>query len=89
MPEKSRRVKQSSAVVGNGLEQRAREPHSTQKQGAQLLLPAGERHLEALRLVTHEWLVPRLVEEFLRERGIQSQIHLKGAIDKQELHTPK
>lgn len=36
-----------------------------------LELPAGEPDLEGLRAVTREWLVPALVEEFLREHGIQ------------------
>lgn len=36
-----------------------------------LELPAGEPDLERLRAVTREWLVPALVEKFLREQGIQ------------------
>jgi len=36
-----------------------------------LEIPAGQPDLAALRSVTHEWLVPRLVQEFLRERGVQ------------------
>jgi hypothetical protein len=36
-----------------------------------LELPAGEPHFERLRAVTREWLVPALVEKFLREQGIQ------------------
>jgi hypothetical protein len=39
--------------------------------GAKLALPVGEPDLEALRSVTREWLVPLLVEKFLREEGIQ------------------
>jgi len=31
----------------------------------------GTPDLTALRSVTQEWLVPRLVQEFLRERGIE------------------
>jgi hypothetical protein len=34
-------------------------------------LPAGKPDLEALRSVTREWLVPLLVEKFLREQGIE------------------
>jgi hypothetical protein len=37
----------------------------------QLQIPAGEPDLEALRSVTREWLVPLLVEKFLREQGIE------------------
>jgi hypothetical protein len=39
--------------------------------GAKLALPVGEPDLEALRSVTREWLVPLLVEKFLREQGIE------------------
>ena len=35
-----------------------------------LRLPSGEPDLEALQAVTREWLVPRLVEKFLRVHGI-------------------
>lgn len=40
-----------------------------------LELPAGEPDLEGLRAVTREWLVPALVEKFLREHGIQLRSH--------------
>jgi hypothetical protein len=47
----------------------------TEKVAAQretrLVLPDGEPNLEALRSVTCEWLVPLLVEKFLREHGIE------------------
>jgi len=36
-----------------------------------LEFPAAEPDLEGLRAVTREWLVPALVERFLREHGIQ------------------
>ena len=36
-----------------------------------LALPSGEPDLEALRSVTCEWLVPILVEKFLREQGFE------------------
>ena len=35
-----------------------------------LELPAGEPDLDGLRVVTRKWLVPALVEKFLREHGI-------------------
>jgi hypothetical protein len=38
---------------------------------ARLEIPAGEPDLSALRSAMREWLVPRLVEDFLRERGIE------------------
>lgn len=34
-----------------------------------LEFPTGEPDLDALRSVTHEWLVPALVEKFLLEQG--------------------
>jgi hypothetical protein len=39
----------------------------------QLERPAGEPNPEALRSVTLEWLVPRLVDKFLRVHGIESR----------------
>lgn len=36
-----------------------------------LEISPGQPDLTALRSVTQEWLVPRLVQEFLRERGIE------------------
>lgn len=44
--------------------------------GVRLQLPPGKPDLEALRSVTREWLVPRLLEKFLRLQGIElKQIH--------------
>jgi hypothetical protein len=39
--------------------------------GAYLRLPQGKADIEALRSVTREWLVPRLVEKFLRVHGVE------------------
>jgi hypothetical protein len=39
--------------------------------GTRLQLPPGEADIEELRSVTREWLVPRLVEKFLRVHGIR------------------
>jgi len=36
-----------------------------------LQLPPGKPDIEALRSVTREWLVPRLVEKFLRIHGFE------------------
>jgi hypothetical protein len=38
-----------------------------------LEIPAGEPDLARLLSVTREWLVPLLVDEFLRERGVELQ----------------
>lgn len=42
-----------------------------------LEIPSGKPDLKALRSVTREWLVPLLVEKFLRDRGIElrAQLH--------------
>jgi hypothetical protein len=48
------------------------EPHLPGRRcETRLQLPAGQPDLEALRSVTREWLVPLLVEKFLREQGIE------------------
>lgn len=41
--------------------------------GTRIQLPPGEPDLDALRSVTREWLVPRLVEKFLRVHGVESK----------------
>lgn len=33
-----------------------------------LIIPPGERDVQALRALAREWLMPRLAHEFLRER---------------------
>jgi hypothetical protein len=43
----------------------------TAQRETKLVLPDGESNLEALRSVTRDWLVPLLVEKFLREQGIE------------------
>jgi len=42
-----------------------------QQTDTRLEITPGQPDLTALRSVTQEWLVPRLVQEFLRERGIE------------------
>lgn len=39
--------------------------------GGRLQFPLGPPDIEALRSVTREWLVPRLVEKFLRIHGVE------------------
>ncbi|HUN63931.1 MAG TPA: hypothetical protein VMU53_18170 [Candidatus Sulfotelmatobacter sp.] len=51
----------------------------SQPRETKLALPAGDPDLEALRSVTREWLVPLLVEKFLREQGIDSRVHPENA----------
>jgi len=43
----------------------------SQRTDTRLEISHGTPDLTALRSVTQEWLVPRLVQEFLRERGIE------------------
>lgn len=38
-----------------------------------LVISSGEADLSGLRLVTRDWLVPRLVEKFLAARGTPAQ----------------
>ena len=46
-------------------------PQVGQRAEAEIRLPRGEPDLEGLQAVTREWLVPRLVEKFLRVHGIE------------------
>ncbi len=43
----------------------------SRREETRLEIPAGEPDLEALRSVTRGWLVPLLVEKFLREQGVE------------------
>jgi len=45
-----------------------------------LVLPDGEPNLEALRSVTRGWLVPLLVEKFLREQGIELRTRRQATV---------
>lgn len=46
-------------------------PTPTPSGGTRLQLPPGEPDLDALRSVTREWLIPRLVERFLQVHGVE------------------
>jgi hypothetical protein len=52
-------------------------PASPSRGGGRLQFSPGQPDIEALRSVTREWLVPRLVEKFLRIHGVELK------------HTPK
>jgi hypothetical protein len=68
---KRKTMKQTSkGSVELGLQQLKR-PGASRRQEARLAIPDGEPDLEALRSVTREWLVPRLVEKFLRMHGVE------------------
>ena len=50
------------------------EPHlpgRRRREEAKVGLPVGKPDLKALRSITREWLVPLLVEKFLREQGVE------------------
>jgi len=49
-----------------------------------LVLPVGEPILEALRSVTGEWLVPLLVEKFLREQGIELRTRRQATVPEKD-----
>jgi hypothetical protein len=44
-----------------------------------LEFPTGAPDLDALRSATSEWLVPLLVEKFLREQGVELKTHRQTA----------
>lgn len=53
-----------------------------------LELPVGEPDLDALRSVTREWLVPLLVEKFLREQGVELRAQLNARPRKTPISDP-
>ena len=57
------------------------------KRDTEMELPTGERDLSKLRSVTREWLVPRLVEDFLSEQGIELN-HVRKARTEKRLPNP-
>jgi hypothetical protein len=68
---KTNERKQRTNVLRESDECRLEIHRPGRRQGTGLELPVGEPDLEALRSVTREWLVPRLVEKFLRMHGIE------------------
>ena len=47
------------------------QPATPIRGNGRLRLPPGKPDIDALRSVTREWLVPRLVEKFLRIHGVE------------------
>jgi len=70
-PKKTTRA--TALARDGGSSQEAANVTSRQAQTT-LELPVGEPDLDGLRGVTREWLVPALVEKFLREHGIQPRL---------------
>lgn len=56
----------------------------SRQHGTRIGIPVGEPDLEALRAVTREWLVPVLVERFLREQGVELRARSKSDPAKNE-----
>jgi len=54
-----------------GSKRQSLRPASPTRGGERLKFPPGPPDIEALRSVTREWLVPRLVEKFLRIHGVE------------------
>jgi hypothetical protein len=50
-------------------------------------LPTGESDISKLRSVTREWLVPRLVEDFLSEQGVELNHVRKAGTEKRLRNT--
>lgn len=63
-------TRSSRARSGNSKRQ-SLLPASPSGGGGRLQFPPGQPDIEALRRVTREWLVPRLVEKFLRIHGVE------------------
>jgi hypothetical protein len=71
---KKRRHMKNAAKVNSGTANARRDMYSPGRRlETRVQLPAGKPDIEALRSVTREWLVPRLVEKFLRVHGIEPQ----------------
>ena len=68
--ESERNGTRSSRLRSGGPKPQSSVPASS-RGGARLRLPRGQADIEALRSVTREWLVPRLVEKFLRLHGFE------------------
>src|SRR6185437_15890398 len=62
---------QSSLPKSGGSKRQSLRPTCPSVGGGRLQLPPGKPDIEALRSVTREWLVPRLVEKFLRLHGFE------------------
>jgi hypothetical protein len=60
-----------SSQRASGPGSQGHERRSSLDRGVRLQLPDGKPDFEELRLVTREWLVPRLVENFLQLHGCE------------------
>ena len=61
----------SSKPISEGSKRQPLGPASPIRADGRLRLPPGKPDIDALRSVTREWLVPRLVEKFLRVHGVE------------------
>jgi hypothetical protein len=82
--ESERNGTRPSRLRSRGTDRQDSVPASS-RGGGYLRLPQGEADIEALRSVTREWLVPRLVEKFLRVHGFELKHTRKFANTANEL----
>jgi hypothetical protein len=68
----------SRSSRSGGSKRQASTPTSS-RGGGRLQLPHGEADIEALRSVTREWLVPQLIQKFLRAHGVELEHSRKFA----------
>ena len=89
MKGRTRTVKKQPGAPNSSIPEGALSPEANHRMETRLEIPAGEPDVSALRSVMKEWLVPRLVDEFLRERGIQlKRTQTARAIQQNELAKP-
>lgn len=84
MTRKNKDVNQAAKAAPESPDQELETCYSQRRQETRLEIPVGARDVAALRTVTREWLVPRLVEEFLRERGIELRAARKPIQEKHQ-----
>lgn len=71
MNKKRKHTKRAAKVTCEATKSRREIHPASRRDEVRLTLPAGEPDLATLRSVTREWLVPRLVDKFLRQAGIE------------------
>ncbi len=66
---KKQNQKQQANVITQSVERPCKVPFPGRQ--TRLEIPPGDPDIEGLRSVTREWLVPRLVEKFLRMHSVE------------------
>jgi hypothetical protein len=70
---------EQSTLANDGSATPAEPRPSGRYAATKLEFPTGKPDLDALRSATREWLVPLLVEKFLREQGVELKTHRQTA----------